>query len=195
MGSVQRSRADRPERSSEGNEYAPLLGEGSDVDALAVVALFSPIQRDRYRGGKTPKLIPFKINEVENNLVVVLWDFERFVRRWPGFVFVLDRDLPGLSLGSGGISSRCYLVVERRSRSGGFGEVTRLHRTNCSFQISLRKSFRIRRSTRTEMMRLVSRQTGTGNLKSVWTGNGVGSYTNPGRIFRGRSTGCFGGPS
>jgi hypothetical protein len=41
-------------------------------------------------------------------------DFERFVKRWPRFVFVLDRDLPGLSLGSGDIPNRFYSVLERQ---------------------------------------------------------------------------------
>jgi len=41
-------------------------------------------------------------------------DFERFVKRWPKFVLVLDQDLPGLSLGTGDIPNRLYLIRERR---------------------------------------------------------------------------------
>lgn len=41
-------------------------------------------------------------------------DFERFVKRWPGFVLVLDKDLPRLSLGKGDIPNRFHSVLERR---------------------------------------------------------------------------------
>jgi hypothetical protein len=41
-------------------------------------------------------------------------DFQRFAKRWPRFVLVLNQDLPGLSLGSGDIPNRFSSVRERR---------------------------------------------------------------------------------
>jgi hypothetical protein len=43
-------------------------------------------------------------------------------------------------------------------------------------------------------MRRVNRRAGIGSLKSIWTGNGVSSYTSRGPTFRGRFTVCSASP-